>query len=105
MLDIPLSVALFGQTEQNAVPNPGDVIARAVGGIGTNGLGLARLAAAPPSQPSRHGDATPKCSVPLWEMKIPDDKNFTLLEVEPPPDFADHMAVPPPAPACPTANK
>ncbi len=105
LLLIPLAVTLFGQTEQNAVPNPGDVVARAFR-AGNGILGVARPALPFLVNPQiPQSDALPTCSVPLREMKIPDDKNFTLKELKAPRDFTDRIATAPAIPACPTATK
>lgn len=106
LLPISFSVAVFGQTEQNAVPNPVAVIDRAVRGTNKSSLGLARrLLPFRPNQSAPQFGATSKCSVPLREMKLPDDKSFTIIEHKPPQDFADRIAVAPEAPACPSATK
>jgi hypothetical protein len=105
LLPISFAVALFGQTEPNAVPNPGAVIDRAVREIGKSSLGLARPMTLGLNQTVRQFGATSRCSVPLREMKIPDDKSFTIIERKPPQDFTDRMAVAPEAPACPSATK
>jgi hypothetical protein len=105
LLLIPVAATLCGQTEQNAVPNPGEVVARAFR-AGNNILG-----GAPPALPFLlnpqvpQSDALRTCSVPLREMKIPDDKNFTVKELKPPRDFTDRIATAPAMPACPTATK
>jgi hypothetical protein len=105
LLLIPVAGTLFAQTEQNAVPNPGEVIARAFR-AGNGIVGIARPALPFPMNPQApQSDATPTCSVPLREMKIPDDKNFTLKELKPPRDFTDRMATAPAMPACSTATK
>ena len=109
LLPIAFAVALFGQTEQNAVPNPSALIDRAVREIGKSSLGLARplptLGLNGLNQPALQSGVASKCSVPLREMKIPGDKSFTIRERKPPRDFADRMAVAPEAPACPSATK
>jgi hypothetical protein len=105
LLVVPVAATLFGQTEQNAVPNPGEVVARAF--RAGNGI----LGVAPPALPFLlnpqvpQSGAMPTCSVPLLEMKIPDDKNFTVKELKPPRDFTDRMVTAPAMPACPTATK
>jgi hypothetical protein len=106
LLLFPCMVTLFGQTEQNAVPNPGAAIANALRGTGTSTLGLA-FSALPflPNQPPSPSNAALKCAVPLREMTIPDDKNFTVKELKPPRDFTDHMATAQALPACPIAAK
>jgi hypothetical protein len=106
LLLIPFTVTLFGQTEQNAVPNPGAVIANALRGGNKSSLGLA-LSALPflPNQPPLPSSAAPICAVPLGEMKIPGDKNFTVKELKPPQDFTDHMPMAPAMPACSIATK
>jgi hypothetical protein len=106
LLLLPVTFALFGQTEQNAVPNPGEVIDRAVRGVGKGALGLARpMLQFGLNRPVSLSGAAPECSVPLREMKIPDDKNFTLKELKPPQDFIDHMLAAPVMPACASATK
>jgi hypothetical protein len=105
LLLIPVAVTLFGQTEQNAVPNPGEVVARAFR-AGNGILGVARPTlpfAVNPEVPQPA--AMPSCAVPLQEMKIPDDKNFTVKELKAPRDFTDRMATVPAMPACPTVKK
>ena len=105
-LPISLTVILFGQTEQNAVPNPGAAIDRAVRAIGKSSLGLARpMLSLGLNQLAPQLRAASKCSVPLREMKIPEDKTFTIIERQPPRDFTDRVAIPPEMPACPSATK
>ena len=106
LLLIPVAVTLFGQTEQNAVPNPGEVIARSFRAAGNGILGGARPALTFLVNPQApQSDAMPKCYVPLLEMKIPDGKNFTVKELKPPRDFTDHMPTAPAMPACSIATK
>lgn len=113
LLLISVAAALFGQTEQNAVPNPSAVIDQAVRAIAKSSLGLARpmpqfrlnQPAAPSDAASTASKAPSKCAVPLLELKVPDGTNFTIKQVKPPQDFADHMAVAHGVPACPNARK
>ena len=103
LLLIPVAVTLFSQTEQNAVPNPGAAIANALRGAGKGSVGgLSRSIL--PSQLNQVSPlaaaVTPACAVPLQEMKIPDDKNFTVKELKPPQDFSDNMPTALPMPAC-----
>jgi hypothetical protein len=82
------------------------VVANALRGRSKSNLGLALSALSfLPNQPPSPSNAAPMCSVPLREMKIPDDKNFTVKELKPPQDFTDHMATAPAIPACSTAPK
>ena len=104
------TLALFGQTPKNAVPNPGEAIKRAVRGPHTGSLGVASptkpflLRVTPLSGPGPIPAESP-CAVPLIEMKVPGDKNFTLQEFKAPPDFTDQMPAPRAMPACSNAAK
>jgi hypothetical protein len=64
LLPLCLTVALFAQTEQNAVPNPAAAIDGAVRGIVKSSLGLARPMP-PLRRPLRLNQLAPasKCSV------------------------------------------
>jgi hypothetical protein len=105
LLLIPVAATLFGQTEQNAVPNPGEVVARAFRS-GNGFLGEARPALPFPVNPQAPPlEAMSTCAVPLREMKIPDNKNFTVKELNPSRDFTDRMATAPAMPACSAATK
>jgi len=105
-LFLTVAAALHGQAEQNAVPNPGDAINRAVQEIGKNSLGLARRPvwpfsvkpAAPLGARTTTDDPTvameqSKCAVPLLEMKVPEGESFAYKQVKPPQDWSDRMPV------------
>jgi hypothetical protein len=89
-----LPLTLFGQSENNAVPNPGAAIDTAVRGIVQKSLTASNLL--PPALPVRRpiapGGAT-NCAVPLLEMPIPDGKNFVIGQLTPPKTFIDNMVV------------
>jgi hypothetical protein len=114
---ISSAVALFGQTDQNAAPNSTQVLSRAVHQIVRSSLGLAR----PPmsfvlnqpgpqsalaSRPDRGAfRESGRCSVPLLDLKIPENTDFTIKKIKPPQDFTDHIGVTPEVPACPGVAK
>jgi hypothetical protein len=80
-----LAVTLFGQTAQNAVPNPGALIDHAVQGIARNSLVASNLVASfRPFQPPAPPASATKCAVSLLEVPIAPDKNFVITEVNPP---------------------
>ncbi len=106
-----LVAGLFGQTPDNAVPNPNAAIDEAVQAIGRISLGLQpKLAAgwlppvAQPPQPGRPSTSGQPCSVPLLEMPIPDGTNFVIGRVHPP-SVTDNMKITPRVPPCPSALK
>jgi hypothetical protein len=101
-----LAVGLFGQTVDNAVPNPKVSIDQAVRAIGNISLGLQPKLAIPwisaatqPPLPEKPSTFVGACSVPLLEMTIPDRKNFVIGRVEPP-SVNDHMSIAPRLPPC-----
>jgi len=89
-----LALTLFGQSETNAVPNPGAAIDQAVRGIIQKGLSASNsLPSARPLPPRVLSGRVPKCAVPLLEAPIPADKNFVIIELNPPKTFIDNMVV------------
>jgi hypothetical protein len=96
-----LALTLFGQSENNAVPNPGAAIDIAVRGIVQKGLAASNsLPSARPLPPPLMSGRVPKCAVPLLEMPIP-EKNFVIGQLSPPKNFTDNMPVAPGLlPAC-----
>ena len=103
-LPFALAAALLGQTAENAVPNPSAAIDQAVRGMGRMSLGLqpsVRLNwnqpnPAPPAEPPSRVAA---CAVPLLEVPIPNDTNFTIGRV-PPLRTGDNMSSSRALPAC-----
>jgi hypothetical protein len=66
-----LAVTLFGQTAQNAVPNPGALIDHAVQGIARNSLVASNLVASfRPFQPPAPPASATKCAVPRWKYPL-----------------------------------
>jgi hypothetical protein len=88
------ALTLLGQSENNAVPNPGAAIYTAVRGIVQKSLTASNLL--PPARPVRRpfapGGAT-NCAVPLLEMPIPAGRNFVIGQLNPPKTFVDNMVV------------
>jgi hypothetical protein len=88
------ALTLFGQSENNAVPNPGAAIDTAVRGIVQKSLTASNLL--PPARPVRRpiapGRAT-NCAVPLLEMPIPAGTNFVIGQLNPPKTLVDDMVV------------
>jgi hypothetical protein len=88
------ALTLLGQSENNAVPNPGAAINTAVRGIVQRSLTASNLL--PPADPVRRplapGGAT-NCAVPLLEMPIPTGRNFVIGQLNPPKTFVDNMVV------------
>jgi hypothetical protein len=88
------ALTLFGQSENNAVPNPGGAIDTAVRGIVQKSLTTSNLLppARPVGRPIAPGGAT-NCAVPLLEMPIPAGRNFVIGQLNPPKTFVDNMVV------------
>ena len=88
------ALTLFGESENNAVPNPGAAIDTAVRGIVQKSLTASNLL--PPARPVRRpiepGGAT-NCAVPLLEMPIPADRNFVIGQLNPSKTFVDDIVV------------
>jgi hypothetical protein len=88
------ALALFGQSENNAVPYPGAAINTAVRGIVQKSLTASNLL--PPARPVRRpvtpSEAT-NCAVPLLEMPIPVGRNIVIGQLNPPKTFVDNMVV------------
>ena len=101
-------LSAFGQSPQNAV-DPTRIIKEAVQAILGNNLGQTRPT---PTVPRMNYLATlmatvpreTQCSVPLIEMKVPKDVNFTMAQVPPPERFSDNMPVARGLPACPAGR-
>lgn len=88
----PLALALMGQSEDNAVPNPGAAIDQAVRGIAQRSLTASNSFVLPRSvSPPPLSDRVTQCAVPLLEMPIPSDKNFVIGRLNPPKTFSDNM--------------
>ena len=88
------ALTLFGQSENNAVPNPGAAVDTAVRGIVQKSLTASNLL--PPAGPVRRPFApagATGCSVPLLEMPIPAGRNFVIGQLNPPKTFIDNMVV------------
>ena len=88
------ALTLLGQSENNAVPNPGAAIDTAVPGIVQKSLTASNLL--PPTHPVRRpiapGGPT-NCVVPLLEMPIPAGRNFVIGQLNPTKTFVDNMIV------------
>lgn len=99
-----LAAGLFGQTDQNAAPNPSALIKGAIQGITRSSLvpSAAVLPPHPIQAPFWTGRAS-ECVVPLIELAIPGGKNYVIGRVLPPKDFGDKMLTVPDLPACTTA--
>jgi hypothetical protein len=89
-----LALTLFGQSENNAVPNPGAAIDQAVRGIIQKGLTASNSLPSPrPLAPRVLSGGATKCAIPLLETPIPADKNFVIGRLNPPKNFIDDMVV------------
>ena len=86
-----LALGAFGQSPQNAV-DPTRITKEAVQAIVSASLGQGTL---PVTYFDRFtgGVKETSCSVPLIEMKVPKDVNFTMKQVPPPQGFGDNMPV------------
>jgi hypothetical protein len=88
-----LALALMGQSENNAVPNPGAAIDQAVRRIAQRSLTASNFSLLPrPLPPPPLSGRSTKCAVPLLEMPIPTDKNFVIGQLNPLKKFNDNMA-------------
>jgi len=88
------ALTLLGQSENNAVPNPGAAINTAVRGIVQKSLTASNLL--PPARPVRRPVTPPEatnCAVPLLEMPIPAGTNFVIGQLNPPKTFVDDIVV------------
>jgi hypothetical protein len=89
-----MALTLLGQSETNAVPNPGAAIDQAVRGIIQKGLTASNsLPSARPLPPRLLPGRVTKCAVPLLETPIPANKNFVIGQLNPPKTFIDNMVV------------
>jgi len=97
-----LVLSAFGQSPQNAA-DPRRITKEAVQSILRASLGQGTL---PVTYFDRFtgGVKETACSVPLIEMKVPKDVNFTMLQMPPPEGFSDKMPVAQGLPACPTGT-
>jgi hypothetical protein len=102
-----LAVSLWGQSDTNAVPNPGQVIHHAVQGLVQSSLlGTSHPVILPGPLPAPFWPGrTTKCAVPLLEAPIAAEKNFVIAQLRPPKDFTDDMTVARALPACPGAKE
>jgi hypothetical protein len=93
------ALSAFSQSPQNAVDTT-RVTKEAVQAILGASLGQGTL---PVVRLGRFTGAVDEsaCSVPLIEMKVPKDVNFTMAQVPPPQAFSDDMAVAHGLPPCP----
>jgi len=103
LLPVAFAATLCGQTTQNAV-DPQHVIAQAVRAL-QNGKWQA-----PASYEIAPGavdlfETNRQCSVPLLQVEIPKDVNFTSARTSPPQEFHDTMPVAKAMPACPPKSK
>jgi hypothetical protein len=91
-------VSACGQSPQNAV-DPMRIAQKAARAILSASFGQA----GPVVHTERFSAATieTSCSVPLIEMKVSKDINFTMAQVPPPEGFSDNMPVAHGLPACP----
>jgi hypothetical protein len=90
-----LALALMGQSENNAVPNPGVAIDQAVRGIAQRSLTASNSFVLPrPVSPPPLSDRVTQCAVPLLEMPIPANKNFVIGRLNPSKTFIDNMVAP-----------
>ncbi len=91
-------LSAFGQSPQNAV-DPTRITKEAVQAILGNNLGQGKL---PVVHLERFTGAVKEsaCSVPLIEMKVPKDVNFTMMQVPPSEGFRDNMRAARGLPAC-----
>ena len=88
-----LALTLFGQSEDNAVPNPNTAIDRAVRGIAQRSLTASGFSLLPrPLPPPPLSGRSTNCVVSLREMPILADKNFVIGQLSPPKNFRDNMA-------------
>jgi hypothetical protein len=92
LVSVATAGSLLGQSGQNAVPHPEQLIERTF---------RAQLRSyIEPVKPVITLSRSSACSVPLLEMAIPDGKNFTIILVPAPQNFTDHMVIAGGLPAC-----
>jgi hypothetical protein len=105
LVPLVFAVSLFGQSETNAVPNPGKVIVQGLRNQTQDNLGTFKPTILsgifqPPSLP----DTVAKCAVPLLEAPIAAG-NFVIAQVKPPKSFIDNMVIAHALPACPAPQE
>jgi hypothetical protein len=91
-------LSAFGQSPQNAV-DPTRLTNKVVKTILDVSLGQGTLPVTYLERATGRVKET-ACSVPLIEMKVPKDVNFTMAHVPPPQGFNDNMPVAQGLPAC-----
>ncbi|HLG97786.1 MAG TPA: hypothetical protein VKX49_15840 [Bryobacteraceae bacterium] len=81
----------WGQTAQNAV-DPDRLVQHAVDGTLRATLDPTKRMPMFTERTGAHAPVpSPYCSVPLLEMKMPADVDFTLKKIPPPPEYRDRM--------------